>query len=990
MHKNKKNFIILASILILIGVSVSVTQSYMLYRTFLDEQGRRLHELVQSQASLASEFFSHHDEDRLGVIYDFDSVIERLAKAQKQFEVESKSGEFTTAIKTDNAINFLVVDGRRVLTGDPLSQLGLDSNHAIPMQNALAGKTGTIIAKDYRGKIVLAAFTPVKNLKKDIGMVAKIDLSEIQRPFFVVTVEVFLVGAILITMGVILLYFFSDPFFKKLEKSEKEYRELVENANSFILRVNKDGIISFANSFAQKHFKLTKTKLVGLPLLSILTDTPDSEIATNSIQKVISFFGEGIGPHEHPFIDENGSVIWIAWRIKVNKNLDGSPSNILCIGNDITAKYNTLEQLKDSESRYRNIFENAPLAMVHFDTQGKISDCNNIFLDLMGSNRSKVIGFHTSEDSQPGMRQALKKALQGKYSVFEDIYTSVTGNKTLFLRAVFNPVIKHNPPYEVIATLEDITERKKVEIDLAESEQRFKGIAKASPVGIIITDLTGKVKYANERMLQICDVHYRELKTKGWTASIHPEDRDTIEYNWYKNVPTTTDRLEFRIIRDNGQPLWVLGQLVGLDNSNNEMSGYITTVTDITNVKETELEHKRLITAIDQAAEAIVITETSGTIVYVNPAFERITGYSVEEAIGNNPSILKSGEHDDSFYTDLWNTINQGQTWKGHFINLAKDGRRYTQEATIDPVRNEEGKIVSFVCVARDISNQLMVEAQLRQAQKLESIGELAAGIAHEINTPTQYVTTNMKFLSDSFTELINSLKQVSSIRQTINENSPTGTINDAMAKLIDDSEIAFLEEDIPNAIKESEEGLNRISEIVKSVKQLAHPGETQKNYYNLNEIINDAITVSANEWKYVATIRKNLQEDLPKVSCLKGEMGQVILNLIVNSAHGIESKNAATKEKGIITISSYLSDEQAVIEITDTGCGMPPQIIERAFDPFFTTKQVGKGTGQGLAIAHNVIVNIHNGRISIDSIENEGSTITVRLPINAPETGKA
>lgn len=973
----------------MIGVSVSVTQSYILYRTFLDEQGLRLHELVQSQASLASEFFSHHDEleDQLRINYNFDSVFEHLAEAQKQFGVETKSGEFTTAIKTKNAIKFLVVNGRRVLADDQLSQLKLDSNLAIPMQNALEGKTGTIIAKDYRGKMVLAAFTPVKDVKRNIGMVAKIDLSEVQKPFLIVTAEIFGIGTIITTIGVIFLYFFSDPFFKKLEKSEKEYRELVENANSFIIRVNKDGIISFANNFVQKHFKLTNTKLVGLPLLSLLSDIPESEITTSSITDAINFFGKGIGPHEHPFWDKDGRVIWIAWRIKVNNNPDGSPKNILCIGNDITSKYNTLEQLKDSESRYRNIFENAPLAMVHFNTQGKISDCNKIFLDLMGSSRNELIGFHTAEKSQPAMRKALKKALQGSYSVFEDIYTSITGNKTLFLRAVFNPVITHNSPYEVIATLEDITERKKVEKDLAESEQRFKGIAKASPVGIIITDLTGLVKYANERMLQICDVHYSELKTKGWTASIHPEDKKTIEDNWYKNVPTTTDRLEFRIIRNSGKPLWALGQLVGLNNSNNEMSGYITTVTDITNVKETELEHKLLRTAIDQAAEAIVITETSGTIIYVNPAFERITGYSVEEAIGKNPNILKSGEHDEAFYKDMWDTINQGKTWNGHFINLAKDGRRYTQEATIDPVRNEEGEIVSFVCVARDISKQLMVEAQLRQAQKLESIGELAAGIAHEINTPTQYVTTNIKFLSDSFTELINSLKQISSIRQTITQNNPTGTINDTMAKLIDDSEIAFLEEDIPSAIKESEEGLNRISEIVKSVKQLAHPGETQKSYYSLNEIINDAVTVSANEWKYVATIKKSLQKDLPKISCLKGEMGQVLLNLIINSAHAIESKNVATKEKGIITLRSYLSDEQAVIEITDTGCGMSPKVTERAFDPFFTTKQVGKGTGQGLAIAHNVIVNIHSGHISIESVEDEGTTITVKLPILAPET---
>lgn len=980
MHKNKNNFIVLASIMIALTLTVSVIQSFMLYQTFLTEQRFRLHDLVVSQASLASELFSHYENEmkKNGNIHNFEAVLSHLAKAQNTFGVESKSSEFTMAVKSNNNIHFLVVDGRKVTDDNSLNKIEFGHPEALPMQMALNGESGTIIGLDYRGEKVLAAFTSVPNLSSKVGMVAKINLNEIQRPFLIVNIEVFAVGLLLILIAITLLYLFSDPFFKKHEKSEREYRELVENANSIILRINDEGLISFANDFAVNVFKSDYLELIGLPFLNLLAGDIKSQDIGSSIQNIISFFSNDIGPHERPCIKADGTIIWFAWRVKINRNIEGEPVSLLCIGNDITANYNMIEKLKESEERHRNIFENAPLAMVHFNKEGAISDCNETFLDLMGAPRNQVIGFNTYQKSYPAMRKALNEAINGQFSFYEDTYTSITGLKKIYLRAFFNPVKQDDPPYEVIATLEDISQRKQIEMELAESERRFKGLAKASPVGIIITDIHGNLLYANKRMIQICEASYKELEFEGWISRLHPDDKVEIENMWYKIVPVAASRAEFRIIRGNGLTRWVLGQIVELEGDN-EMTGYVITVTDITNVKEAEFEHRRLSTAIHQAAEVIIITDTTGKIEYVNPAFERVTGYNASEVIGKNPNILKSGEHDDTFYADMWETILQGEAWSGRFINLRKDGARYTQEATIAPVRNEQGQIISFVGVAKDISKQLVVEAQLRQAQKLESIGELAAGIAHEINTPTQYVNTNINFLGDSNLEIIESLEHIKQLRKLVKMNTSIDEIGAELDKIISDEKISYLAEDISNAIKESEEGLNRISEIVKSVRQLAHPGETQKGYYNLNEIINDAVTVSANEWKYIAEINLYLSEELPEIRCLKGEMGQVLLNLIINSAHAIEMKKK--QDKGRIDITTYAENDSVFMDISDNGCGMSKTVIARAFDPFFTTKEVGKGTGQGLAIAHNVIVVIHKGSIVIDSIEGKGTTMTVTLP---------
>ncbi|WP_321404457.1 transporter substrate-binding protein [Maridesulfovibrio sp.] len=530
----------------------------------------------------------------------------------------------------------------------------------------------------------------------------------------------------------------------------------------------------------------------------------------------------------------------------------------------------------------------------------------------------------------------------------------------------------------------EIVSRKKLATELAESERKFKEIAKASPVGIIITDTYGNVQYANCRAVEMCSTTFDQMKKRGWTHFLEMKDKLLIFQKWFNAETLTENRLEFRIKRKEETDIWVLGQIVKMGNTQSEMSGFIITLTDINPIKEAELDHKLLSAVIDQAAEAILITDTSGIITYVNPAFETISGYSAKDVVGHNPSIIKSNEHEDSFYANMWESINRGQVWKGQIVNLGKNGSRFTQDTIIAPVRNDNGKIVNFVSVARDISQQLVIEAQLRQAQKLESIGELAAGIAHEINTPTQYVTTNVKFLEDSYPEILETLDRLNTIRNMGSENYSWEKVESIVADMMDEEDLKFLAEDIPNAIKESTEGLRRIADIVKSVKQLAHPGETQKSYHDLNGIIYDAVTVSTNEWKYVAEVEMELDENLPPLYCLKGEMGQVILNLIINSAHAIEQSSGHDKtDKGLILVKNYTEEDSIILKIKDTGCGMPEHVMKKAFDPFFTTKQIGKGTGQGLAIAYNVIVNIHNGSIVLDSKEGVGTTVTMTLPIS-------
>ena len=312
---------------------------------------------------------------------------------------------------------------------------------------------------------------------------------------------------------------------------------------------------------------------------------------------------------------------------------------------------------------------------------------------------------------------------------------------------------------------------------------------------------------------------------------------------------------------------------------------------------------------------------------------------------------------------------------------LRRDGSDGILGITLTPLLDEHGQSSGFVLLASDITQRRALEAQLRQAQKLESIGQLAAGIAHEINTPTQYVGDNTRFLQDTFTEL---LPLFHALRQTLAEAGPLSAgLLETTRSAIAQADLDYLEAEIPVAIAQSLEGIERVSKIVRAMKNFSHPGSTEKVATDLNRAIDSTITVSRNEWKYVAEMATDFAPDLPLVPCLPAEFNQVILNLITNAAHAIAGVVGDAGAKGSITVSTRRDGDWVEIRVADTGTGISPDAQAKVFDPFFTTKEVGRGTGQGLAIAHAVIVDKHGGSIHFESVVGEGTTFVIRLPLH-------
>ncbi len=279
-------------------------------------------------------------------------------------------------------------------------------------------------------------------------------------------------------------------------------------------------------------------------------------------------------------------------------------------------------------------------------------------------------------------------------------------------------------------------------------------------------------------------------------------------------------------------------------------------------------------------------------------------------------------------------------------------------------------------------------QAMLLQSQKMESIGQLAAGMAHEINTPIQYVADNVRFVLRSYGPVINAAE----LAFTLLDDWKKGQVCDADVAACDAAfkrlKFDYIRDNVPAALSQSLEGLNRVASLVAAMKDFSHPSSSTKEFIDISDVITVATTVARNEWKYVADLQVTIPPDFPQVPCLRNEVGQAIMNLVVNAAHSIAelAHKRGDFEKGRIAIDVRKNEDWAEIRVSDTGAGIAPEIRSRVFDPFFTTKPVGRGTGQGLAITYSYIVDKHEGQISFESEVGRGTTFLIRLPLTVKD----
>lgn len=392
----------------------------------------------------------------------------------------------------------------------------------------------------------------------------------------------------------------------------------------------------------------------------------------------------------------------------------------------------------------------------------------------------------------------------------------------------------------------------------------------------------------------------------------------------------------------------------------------------------------------ENATDLITVWTNDGGRLYSSPSHERVLG--IPPADLANTLLYEQIHSDDQARVLL--AINSAKlNGMGQVLEYRmqhRDGTWRVFESHANPVANAVGEVEHLVIVARDITERTkaeeerrQMEVQLRHAQKMESIGQLAAGIAHEINTPTQYIGDNTQFVQDAFRDLSVLLQAQARLLEAAKQGAVPAELVAEVEAAAATADVEYLSGEIPKAIEQSLYGVQRVSKIVGAMKDFSHPGTGEKTSIDLNRAIESTLTVATNEWKYVAEVITDFDPALPPVVCLPGEFNQVILNIVINASHAIgDVIGDGSKGKGTITVSTRRDGDKVEIRIRDTGTGMPEHIRARIFDPFFTTKGVGRGTGQGLAIAHSVIVDKHGGTIQVESEVGKGTAFVLRMPI--------
>jgi PAS domain S-box-containing protein len=383
------------------------------------------------------------------------------------------------------------------------------------------------------------------------------------------------------------------------------------------------------------------------------------------------------------------------------------------------------------------------------------------------------------------------------------------------------------------------------------------------------------------------------------------------------------------------------------------------------------LIRSRLSVVVDHLPDALLLAGEAGAIRFANPAAVAMLGRSNADLVGRSLWTLVHPADRDW----LLERVAEVRPPRMCRIRGTEESAWLEVEALLEYANEHDGSR-SIVFTARDVSERQRLELELRHAQKLESVGRLAAGIAHEINTPIQFIGDNVRFMEDSFADLV----RLWAVYRSGDPDDLAARIR-AVDETAEEIEMEYLLAEVPKAITQTLNGVHRVAGIVRAMKAFGHPGGEQKAPANLTEAILNTLVVANNEIKYVADVETDLA-DLPPVYCHLGDINQVVLNLLVNAAHAIA---AADRGRGTIRVATRLEDEHVVIEVADTGTGVPPEIADKLFDQFFTTKEVGTGTGQGLSLVRTLVTDRHGGTIDFTSEVGAGTVFSVRLPLALP-----
>ncbi len=612
-------------------------------------------------------------------------------------------------------------------------------------------------------------------------------------------------------------------------------------------------------------------------------------------------------------------------------------------------------QIRQSQQKFALHIEQTPLGVIQWDLNFNVTEWNKAAEKIFGFTSEESIGRCAIEliisKSEKEIANKLWDNLLHQKENIQIVFENVTKDNKIITCEWYNtPLVDENEKIIGVASLMmDITERKKAEKAVRDSEERSKKLSNLTFEGIFIHD-KGVCIDINESLLKLVGYSKEEIIGKNMIElSIPKKYHSMIKENMNRN---NTKPYEIEARKKDGTlfPIEVESRITKYNDIR------VTAIRDITERKKAEESNALLSRAIEQAADTIVITDAKGNIQYVNPAFEKSTGFTSEEVIGQNPRVFKSGQHDDAFYKEMWKTLVSGKQWHGEIINKKKDGTLFTENAVFSSISNSNGEIVNYIVAKNDISETKRLQELESRAERLEMAGIIAGQVAHDFNNLLAPIMAYPEF-----------------IREELPQDHPAQSYLDTI-----------------------EQAATKISEINQDLLTMGRRGHYNQDVINLNHII--LHTVKEMESR-TNTIKCNveLSERLKKIKGGSAQIHRMLTNLLVNAQDAMQNN-------GIITIKTenYYADDTSIafgrvpkgeyvkLTVTDNGCGIPDNIIQKILDPFFSTKSAGKksGSGLGMSVVDSVIKD-HNGYLDLYSKVGVGTSFYLYFPISKGETEK-
>jgi PAS domain S-box-containing protein len=671
---------------------------------------------------------------------------------------------------------------------------------------------------------------------------------------------------------------------------------------------------------------------------------------------------------EHRLLQRDGAYRWHLSRTTPVRGPEGHVVKWYGTSTEIDSQKKAEAALAESDARLRLALESAQMGVWELDLKTRRVAWDDAHHRLYGVTPDQFEGtaegfykFVLPED-RDSIQAATRAAIESRSPFGVEFRISRADGEVRWMRSQGRVIgDQGGQPSRVLGVVWDITQLRQAEQQLMDANRRLDFLVTESPAVVFTYDPQPQpnLKYISRNVESILGWKPERFTEnfEHWRECLHPADLSTVTEGLVQLERTGQHVFEYRFKDASGKYHWVHDEqrlIVRPDGSQQVIGAWW----DVTDTKAAQEELRRLAAAIEQAAEIVLITDPKSEILYVNPALEKITGYGPSEVIGKTPRILKSGEHGHAFYQKMWATLLSGKTWHGRLVNKKRDGSLYTEEATISPVLDASGNIVNYVAVKRDITKEQELEQQYLEAQKMEAIGTLAGGVAHDFNNILAIILANAQILEYS------------------------GAISGESKETLDQ---------IITASK-------RARELVRQILAFSRRGKQEKILINLKPVVKE--TIGLLRASMPATIRLDLHLTAPSGMLFADptQMQQVLMNLCTNAAHAME------KEGGVLTISisharigendppvepGFAPGDYVKLSVSDTGHGMQPWILKRIFEPYFTTKEIGKGTGLGLSVAHG-IVKSHGGTIKVSSVVRKGTVFEVYLPGakgEAPET---